>query len=222
MLGTGIEDGQPRPLFWTRQAGKGRVFVSIPGHFTWTFDDPLFRVLILRGIAWTAREPVDRFNELATLVRASVTERIDAEVLDPLPPGGFDMRSIVTIVVVIVSGTASAQDLRRKPSEVDAAIDRGLAFLAKDALAWKNEHNCVSCHHAALVVWSMREAKLRGHAVDEPVLAELTKWVAESGDGKFGLARPAERAQGAQCEGCVVRPRTGGRSPSRTPSRRRG
>ena len=67
VLGTGIEDGQPRPLFWTRQAGKGRVFVSIPGHFTWTFDDPLFRLLILRGVAWTAGEPVDRFNELATL-----------------------------------------------------------------------------------------------------------------------------------------------------------
>ncbi len=58
-------------------------------------------------------------------------------------------------------------------------------------MAWKEEHNCVSCHHAALVVWSMREAKQRGHSVDEPVLAELTKWVAESGDGKFGLARPA-------------------------------
>ena len=67
MIGTGVEDGQPRPLFWARQVGKGRVFVSIPGHFTWTFDDPLFRVLILRGIAWTAKEPVDRFNELATL-----------------------------------------------------------------------------------------------------------------------------------------------------------
>jgi type 1 glutamine amidotransferase len=67
VIGTGIEDGQPRPLFWSRESGKGRVFVSIPGHFTWTFDDPLFRVLILRGIAWTAKEPVDRFNELATL-----------------------------------------------------------------------------------------------------------------------------------------------------------
>ena len=67
LLGTGVEDGQPRPLFWSRQAGAGRVFVSIPGHFTWTFDDPLFRILILRGIAWTAKEPVDRFNELATL-----------------------------------------------------------------------------------------------------------------------------------------------------------
>jgi type 1 glutamine amidotransferase len=67
VLGTGKESGEPRPLFWTRSHGKGRVFVSIPGHYTWTFDDPLFRLLILRGMAWTAVEPVDRFNELSTL-----------------------------------------------------------------------------------------------------------------------------------------------------------
>ena len=67
LIATGVEDGQPRPLLWTRQAGKGRVFVSIPGHFTWTFDDPLFRLILLRGMAWTAGESVDRFNELTTL-----------------------------------------------------------------------------------------------------------------------------------------------------------
>ena len=67
LLGSGVEEGKSQPLFWARQAGKGRAFVSIPGHFTWTFDDPLFRVLILRGMAWVAGEPVDRFNELATL-----------------------------------------------------------------------------------------------------------------------------------------------------------
>ena len=64
VLATGEEEGQPQPLFWTLEQGKGRVFVSIPGHYSWTFDDPLFRVLLLRGIAWAAREPVDRFNEL--------------------------------------------------------------------------------------------------------------------------------------------------------------
>src|SRR5262249_45632377 len=48
-----------------------------------------------------------------------------------------------------------------------------------------------SCHHAALVIWSMHEARQRGHTVDEKVLADLTKWVAESGDGKTGVARPA-------------------------------
>ena len=67
LIGTGMEEGSPRPLFWTRQVGSGRVFVSIPGHFNWTFDDPLFRVLILRGVGWAANQPIDRFNELATL-----------------------------------------------------------------------------------------------------------------------------------------------------------
>jgi putative heme-binding domain-containing protein len=63
-LGWGSEDKKPQPLFWALEQGKGRVFVSIPGHYSWTFDDPLFRILLLRGIAWTAKEPVDRFNEL--------------------------------------------------------------------------------------------------------------------------------------------------------------
>ncbi|HKB00771.1 MAG TPA: ThuA domain-containing protein [Gemmataceae bacterium] len=64
VLASGVEDGKPQPLFWTLEPVKGRVFVSILGHYSWMFDDPLFRVLILRGIAWTAREPVDRFNDL--------------------------------------------------------------------------------------------------------------------------------------------------------------
>ena len=55
------------------------------------------------------------------------------------------MRSTVAIVMVILSGAASAQELRHKPADAEATIDRGLAFLARDAMAWKNEHNCVSC-----------------------------------------------------------------------------
>src|SRR5262245_1129871 len=107
------------------------------------------------------------------------------------------MRLVVTLVVLALPGKASAQEPRPKPADVNATIDRGLAFLAKDALAWKKEHNCASCHHASLVVWATREARLRGHAVEEPVLAELTKWVAESGDGKFGLERPASAPNAA-------------------------
>jgi type 1 glutamine amidotransferase len=66
LLATGKEDGKDQPLFWTLEPAKGRVFVSIPGHFAWTFDDPLFRVLLLRGLAWAAKEPVDRFKDLVT------------------------------------------------------------------------------------------------------------------------------------------------------------
>jgi putative heme-binding domain-containing protein len=66
-LATGIEAGQPRPLMWTRENGAGRVFVSIPGHYTWTFDDPAFRLILLRAICWTAHQPVERLSELATI-----------------------------------------------------------------------------------------------------------------------------------------------------------
>jgi len=67
LLGTSTEDGEATPQLWAYEKERGRVFVSIPGHYSWTFDDPIFRTVLLRGIAWTAREPVDRFNELVPL-----------------------------------------------------------------------------------------------------------------------------------------------------------
>ncbi len=54
----------PQPMFWTYRFGKGRVFGCVPGHFTWTFDDPYFRILLLRGMAWAAGESPYRFDPL--------------------------------------------------------------------------------------------------------------------------------------------------------------
>jgi squalene-hopene/tetraprenyl-beta-curcumene cyclase len=107
------------------------------------------------------------------------------------------MRLIIAIVVAVLPGAASAQGIGQEPAGVGAAIDRGLGFVTRDALAWNKEHNCASCHHAALVIWAMREARQHGHAIDEPVLSALTKWVAESGDGKFALTRPASAPNAA-------------------------
>jgi trehalose utilization protein len=60
VLATSVEEDKPQPQMWTREVGKGRVFVCVPGHFTWTYDDPLYRVLVFRGMMWTAKEPADR------------------------------------------------------------------------------------------------------------------------------------------------------------------
>ena len=55
VLATAEVDGAARPLVWAfERPGGGRTFSSIPGHYTWTLDDPRFRELILRGIAWAA------------------------------------------------------------------------------------------------------------------------------------------------------------------------
>jgi len=55
---------RPEPMFWAVQHGKGRVFGCILGHFNWTFDDPYFRILLLRGMAWAAGESPYRFDPL--------------------------------------------------------------------------------------------------------------------------------------------------------------
>jgi len=55
---------RPEPMFYACQYGKGRVFSCILGHYTWTFDDPYFRILLLRGMAWAAGESPYRFDRL--------------------------------------------------------------------------------------------------------------------------------------------------------------
>ena len=86
-----------------------------------------------------------------------------------------------------------------EPAAIRATIDRGLKFLVSDAQAWRSEHNCVSCHHAGLVIWSLREAKQRGITVDEPALAELT--TVDGGNGRRRHdRRTAARGQAARAE----------------------
>jgi putative heme-binding domain-containing protein len=67
VLGTVVEDNAPRPQLWTLERHQSRIVACIPGHYTWTFDDPLFRLLLLRSICWTARQPADRLSELTTI-----------------------------------------------------------------------------------------------------------------------------------------------------------
>jgi type 1 glutamine amidotransferase len=54
-----------RGPLWNRRVGKCRVYVNILGHYNWSFNDPHFRLLVFRGIAWAAGEPADRFSRLA-------------------------------------------------------------------------------------------------------------------------------------------------------------
>lgn len=72
VLATSVEEKAKRrstpraaqPMFWCYELGAGRVLGCVPGHCTQTFDDPLFRKLLLRGIAWSAGESPVRFGEL--------------------------------------------------------------------------------------------------------------------------------------------------------------
>jgi len=60
-------DGKAWPVMWTKEVGKGRVFVSLSGHNYFTFNDPFFRIILLRAMAWTMNESFDPFKPLVTL-----------------------------------------------------------------------------------------------------------------------------------------------------------
>ncbi len=67
VLATQVEENRPQTQLWTMEKGPARVFGCVPGHYTWTFDDPLYRVLVLRGIAWAAHQDTRRLLELSTV-----------------------------------------------------------------------------------------------------------------------------------------------------------
>jgi putative heme-binding domain-containing protein len=67
VLANSDESSGPAPQMWLRETDGGRAVVCIPGHSTWTHDDPLYRLLVFRAMLWSAREPLGRFNALTTV-----------------------------------------------------------------------------------------------------------------------------------------------------------
>jgi hypothetical protein len=59
-------DGKDWPVMWTREVGRGKVFVTVVGHNYFTFNDPYFRIILLRAMAWAMNESFDPFKPLVT------------------------------------------------------------------------------------------------------------------------------------------------------------
>ncbi len=59
-------DGKDWPVMWTKEVGRGKVFVTTAGHNYFTFNDPYFRIILLRAMAWTMNESFDPFKALVT------------------------------------------------------------------------------------------------------------------------------------------------------------
>jgi type 1 glutamine amidotransferase len=43
------------PAIWTRNWGRGRIFVCTPGHLLEVLDDPNVRTIVERGMLWASR-----------------------------------------------------------------------------------------------------------------------------------------------------------------------
>jgi len=69
------------------------------------------------------------------------------------------------------------------------AVERALTFLVNDALKWREERTCVTCHHGIMTVWALSEAKNQGYKVNAEALADMVQWTRD---------RFAPRSDGSQ------------------------
>ena len=60
-------DGKKWPVAWTKEVGKGKVFGTILGHNFFAFNDPYFRIMLFRAMAWTMDESVEPFLPLVNI-----------------------------------------------------------------------------------------------------------------------------------------------------------
>lgn len=108
---------------------------------------------------------------------ASTVVESDIRLIRELVFGGLMRLPIASVLLAVLA-------CRLWGAEPDArqTIARGLKFVADEAVAWKSERKCASCHHIPMAIWTLNEAKRRGFAVDDKGLAELTAWVLAKDD----------------------------------------
>src|SRR5262245_38440112 len=93
----------------------------------------------------------------------------------------FGNRAMPAAFVLLVVGvtTLRSEDAPKKPAAPAKTVERGLAFLVSDAVKWRTERKCASCHHGTMTVWALSEAKRQGYAVDDKARTEFVTWTKE-------------------------------------------
>lgn len=117
----------------------------------------------------------------------------------------------VALIMIQVSTWSRADSQEAPPiappseAQLRTSISQGLGFLARAGDQWMEEKSCNSCHHMPLLLWSHREAKARGFAIDERRYDEWLTW---------SLQRATDKAPGLEEASLMIlalpdRPATG-------------
>lgn len=83
---------------------------------------------------------------------------------------------LLTSLVAGLASGASGLDSGPTVEQAQKTVQRGITFLETDALKWRRERGCSTCHHGTLTIWALNEAKAQGFPVDELALADITAW----------------------------------------------
>src|SRR5262245_60128352 len=85
---------------------------------------------------------------------------------------------MLLIALALSSWVQASEDPARR------AVERSLPYLEREGVAWIEKRACLSCHHVPFLLWSFREARDRGLAVDGKKLAQWAEWARGESLGK--------------------------------------
>lgn len=81
------------------------------------------------------------------------------------------------MLYLIVAGLLAAPPATADSStDAQKSAERGLVFLEQDAVKWRKERECSTCHHGTMTIWAFSEAKNQGYQVPEEFVSESLKW----------------------------------------------
>ncbi len=85
------------------------------------------------------------------------------------------LRSLIGWMAVpgIIACAAAVLASERPSPPEKQAVENALVFLQKEAIQWKNEHRCLSCHQGTMTIWVLNEARGRGFNVSMERLSEM-------------------------------------------------
>ncbi len=79
----------------------------------------------------------------------------------------------VVVLMGLAGGAFGAEAPGSSAESAQAAIERSLGFMSREAVSWVRERKCASCHHAPMMLWTVGEARARGFAIDADAFREV-------------------------------------------------
>lgn len=83
-------------------------------------------------------------------------------------------QTILAFCALAAGPMAIGDETEPLPEEV--LIYRALSFIQADAVKWRQEKNCSTCHHGTMTMWVQLEAKQKGFAVSSEEFDENVRW----------------------------------------------
>jgi hypothetical protein len=88
-----------------------------------------------------------------------------------------------SVLILASADSAVAQnDVPASVAEVQTAVEKGLFFVEKTAIAWWKKEKCVSCHDGPMLMFSHNIAKRQGFPIDQKKLDFwMDQWILPGG-----------------------------------------